>query len=50
MTPVRYSEFLHHQIQSSKLEILPDAGHMVMMESPEAFNQKVREFILGTVS
>jgi pimeloyl-ACP methyl ester carboxylesterase len=46
LTPVNYSEFLHHQIQSSKLEILPGAGHMVMMESPEAFNRKVREFIL----
>jgi pimeloyl-ACP methyl ester carboxylesterase len=50
LTPLSYSEFLHHQIQSSKLEILPDAGHMVMMESPEAFNRKVRDFILGTVS
>jgi pimeloyl-ACP methyl ester carboxylesterase len=46
MTPVKYSEFLHQQIQSSELEVLPNAGHMVMMESPEAFNRKVREFVL----
>ncbi len=45
MTPVKYSEFLHHHIKPSRLEILPGAGHMVMMESPEAFNRKVREFI-----
>jgi pimeloyl-ACP methyl ester carboxylesterase len=50
LTPPGYSEFLHRQIRSSKLEILPDAGHMVMMESPEAFNRKVRDFILGAVS
>ena len=50
MTPVKYSEFLHHQIRSSTLEILGRAGHMVMMESPEAFNQKVRDFIAGVLS
>jgi len=49
MTPVKYSEYLHHHIGHSKLEILPDAGHMVMMESPEAFNRKVSEFIRGLV-
>lgn len=50
LTPPVYAEFLHQQIESSKLEILPDAGHMVMMESPEAFNRKIREFILGNMS
>lgn len=49
MTPVKYSEYLHHHIGHSKIEILPDAGHMVMMESPEAFNRKVSEFIRGIV-
>jgi pimeloyl-ACP methyl ester carboxylesterase len=47
MTPVKYSEFLHQHIRPSRLEILAGAGHMVMMESPEAFNQKVKEFIRG---
>ncbi len=50
MTPVKYSEFLHHHIQPSKLEVIPEAGHMVMMESPEAFNRKVREFISEAAS
>ena len=45
LTPVKYSQFLHQRIKGSKLEILPNAGHMVMLESPEAFNEKVREFI-----
>lgn len=50
MTPVKYSEYLHHQIKSSKLEVLGRAGHMVMMESPETFNQKVGDFVAGILS
>ena len=46
LTPVKYSQFLLSRIKGSKLEILPNAGHMVMMESPQAFNEKIREFIL----
>jgi pimeloyl-ACP methyl ester carboxylesterase len=45
MTPVSYSKFLHDRIKGSKMEVFPDAGHMVMMESPGAFNEKIREFI-----
>ena len=47
LTPVLYSQFLHHRIKHSKMEVLPNAGHMVMMESPQAFNEKIREFIKG---
>ncbi|MGZ3538732.1 MAG: alpha/beta fold hydrolase [Thermodesulfobacteriota bacterium] len=46
LTPVKYSQFLHGRIKSSKLEVLPNAGHMVMMEAAKAFNEKVREFLL----
>ncbi len=45
LTPVKYSQFLQSRIKGSKLEILPNAGHMVMMESPQAFNEKIKEFI-----
>jgi pimeloyl-ACP methyl ester carboxylesterase len=45
LTPVKYSEFLHSRIKHSKIEILPNAGHLVMIESPQAFNEKIREFI-----
>jgi pimeloyl-ACP methyl ester carboxylesterase len=45
LTPVKYSQFLHSRIKGSKLEILSNAGHMVMMEAPQAFNEKIREFI-----
>jgi pimeloyl-ACP methyl ester carboxylesterase len=27
------------------MEVLPDAGHMVMMEAAQLFNEKIREFI-----
>ena len=45
LTPVKYSQFLHSRMKGSRLEILPGAGHMVMMESGGAFNEKVGEFI-----
>jgi pimeloyl-ACP methyl ester carboxylesterase len=45
LTPVKYSQFLHNGIKGSRLEVLPNAGHMVMMESLQAFNEKVREFL-----
>ena len=49
LTPIKYSQFLHSRIRGSKLEVLPNAGHMVMMESAVAFNEKIREFISGNL-
>jgi pimeloyl-ACP methyl ester carboxylesterase len=45
LTPVKYSQFLRSRIKGSKMEILPEAGHKVMMEAARAFNEKVGEFI-----
>jgi pimeloyl-ACP methyl ester carboxylesterase len=45
LTPVKYSQFLCSRIKGSKLEVLPNAGHMLMMESPRTFNEKIEEFI-----
>jgi pimeloyl-ACP methyl ester carboxylesterase len=51
LTPVKYSEFLHGRIRGSMLRVLSGAGHMVMLESPEAFNEALRAFITSpTVS
>ncbi len=47
LTPLKYSQFLHSRIKGSKLEVLPNAGHMVMMESPQVFNEKIGEFIVN---
>jgi len=45
LTPVKYSQFLQNRIKGSKLEVLPHTGHMVMMESAKAFNERIEEFI-----
>jgi pimeloyl-ACP methyl ester carboxylesterase len=50
LTPVKYSQFLQNRIKGSKLEVLPHAGHMVMMESAGTFNEKIREFIAKQAS
>ena len=49
MTPVKYSQYLHDRIKGSRLEVLPKAGHMVMMESAEAFNERVKAFVGDSV-
>jgi len=45
LTPLKYSQFLQSRINGSKLEVLSNAGHMVMMESPQTFNEKIHGFI-----
>ncbi len=49
LTPVKYSQFLQNKIKGSRLEVISGAGHMVMMESPSAFNEKIRDFILSPI-
>jgi pimeloyl-ACP methyl ester carboxylesterase len=45
MTPEKYSNYLHEKIRNSKLEIIPGAGHIVMVEKHRAFNQAVERFV-----
>jgi pimeloyl-ACP methyl ester carboxylesterase len=45
LTPLKFSQFLQSRIKGSRLEALSDAGHMAMMESPQGFNEKIKEFI-----
>lgn len=45
LTPVKYSQFLQNRIKGSRLEVISNAGHMVMMESASAFNETIRGFI-----
>ena len=35
MTPLRYSQYLSDNIVGAKLERIPNAGHMVMLEQPQ---------------
>ena len=39
------AEFLHHRIPNSQLEIIDDAGHLMNMEEPEAFNETLWRFL-----
>lgn len=45
MTPVKYSEYLSARIPNAKLALIPDAGHMVMVEQPLAVNEHVAAFL-----
>jgi pimeloyl-ACP methyl ester carboxylesterase len=45
MTPLRFSEFLHEKIPNSQLKIIPDAGHMVMLEQPEMVAKLIKGFL-----
>ena len=47
LTPCALSDKLKKSIEGSRFEIIPSAGHMVMIETPKAFNQCVLDFILG---
>lgn len=45
MTPVRYSQYLADIIQGSRLEIIPEAGHMAMLEKPEQVAGVLNNFV-----
>lgn len=45
LTPVKHSEYLHRYLRNSRLVLIPDAGHMVMAEKPDAFNKALIEFL-----
>ncbi len=43
MTPPKYSEILCNSIPAAKMEIIPDAGHMAMIEKPD----QTAEILMG---
>ena len=45
LTPPKYSEFLAGGIPGSTVTVIQDAGHMVALEQPKAFNQAVTGFM-----
>jgi len=47
LTPVKYSQYMKEKIPNSRLVIIPDAGHTVMLEKPEELNDALRSFISG---
>lgn len=45
LTPVKYSEFLKKHIPSAEMVVIPEAGHMVMLEKPDEFNKALKNFV-----
>jgi pimeloyl-ACP methyl ester carboxylesterase len=45
MTPPKYAEFLVQTLPNAELVVVPQAGHMVMVEQPDQVNAAVRMFV-----
>jgi pimeloyl-ACP methyl ester carboxylesterase len=48
LTPAKFSQFLADHIPQASLEIVPEAGHMVMLEKPEEISQSIGMFMEKT--
>ena len=46
LTPPSLSEKLKNAIPESRYDIIPSAGHMVMIENPRTLNKRILDFIL----
>lgn len=49
MTPAKHSQNLVDNIGQARLEILPDAGHMAMLEQPDTVARLLLSFLEGIV-
>lgn len=47
MTPLKYSTYLRDHIPAARLVTVEGAGHMAMMEQPEAVSQAIAAFVAG---
>jgi len=45
MTPPAASHFLHEAIAGSELELIDNAGHMVMLEKPDLVSARIAQFL-----
>jgi len=45
MTPLRYAQFLTSSILEARLEVIPGAGHMVMLEQPLRVAERLFSFL-----
>ena len=45
LIPSKEGEALHAGIKNSRLVLIPEAGHLLNLEQPAAFNQAVQEFV-----
>ena len=47
MTPPKHSRYLNEKIAGSTLRLVPEAGHMVPLERPQALGALVQSFLSG---
>ncbi len=47
LTPVKYHTFFQQHIRGCQLVVIPNAGHWVYVEQPQAFTKAVTEFLDG---
>jgi pimeloyl-ACP methyl ester carboxylesterase len=45
LTPVKYARRLNEKIKGSRMVVIPGAGHLVMMEKPDEFNEALGSFL-----
>jgi pimeloyl-ACP methyl ester carboxylesterase len=45
MTPVRYAQYLSSSVPNARLSVIPDAGHMVMLEQPHLVASSLLSFL-----
>lgn len=45
MTPIKFSEGLQEQIRGSKMEIVPETGHMLPLENAQGLAKLIQKFI-----
>jgi pimeloyl-ACP methyl ester carboxylesterase len=50
LTPPKYAQYLHEKLSESRLEVIADAGHAVMLEQPGELNRKLEEFLVEILS
>ena len=47
MTPTRYAQFLADSLPNAELHVIPQAGHMVMLEKPQQVANLLKRFLGG---
>lgn len=47
MIPVKYTQALAEALPHAQMQVIPDGGHMVMLQAPDAVNAKVEQWLLG---
>lgn len=45
LTPPKYSEYLGENLLVASLEMIEDAGHMVMVEQPKRVGESIHRFV-----